>query len=67
MTFQLPRNEPFSVGMYCVPYLIVHPEADDLGQEGACEASSDQLFIGSTQGGLVQALPYDAACELIHL
>ena len=65
----LPTSEEnlFSVGMLCVPYLVVHPEANDLGQEGPCKASSDQLFVGPTQGRLIQTLPYDATCKLIHL
>lgn len=53
--------------MYRVPYLVVHPEANDLGQEGTRKASSDQLFVGPTQSRLVQALPHDATRELIHL
>lgn len=50
----------------CVPYLVVHPEANDLGQEGPCKASSDQLFVGPPQCGLIQALPHDATRKLIH-
>ena len=53
--------------MCCVPYLVVHPEANDLGQEGTCKASSDQLFVGPTLSRLIQALPYNAARKLIHL
>ena len=53
--------------LYCVPYLVVHPEANNLGQEGPCKASSDQLFVGPTQRRLIQALPYDTTRKLIHL
>lgn len=47
-------------------YLVVHPEANDLGQEGPSKASSDQLFVGTTQSRLKQALPYDPTSKLVH-
>ncbi len=53
MTLKLLEENVFSAGMYCVPYLVVHPEANNLGQEGTCKASSDQLFVGPTQSRLV--------------
>ena len=49
------------------PYLVVHPQADDLGQEGAREASADQLLVGPAQRRLVQALPHHAPRKLVHL
>ena len=48
-------------------HLVVHPQADDLGQEGACEASADQLLVGPAQRRLVQALPHHAPRKLVHL
>lgn len=60
------EDNVFSVGMYHVPYLVVHPEANDLGQEGTCKASSHQLFVGPTQSRLIQTLSYDATRKLIH-
>lgn len=50
-----------------VSYLIVHPKTNDLRQEGTCKPCSDQLFVGPTQCGLVQALPYNTTRKLIHL
>lgn len=47
-------------------YLVVHPEANDLGQEGPSKARSDQLFVGTTQSWLKQALPNDSTSKLIH-
>lgn len=67
MTFQLPRHESSQWECIFVPYLVVHPKANDLGQEGTRKASSDQLFVGSTQGRLIQALAHDAAGKLVHL
>lgn len=53
--------------MHCVQYLVVHSQANDLGQEGTCKASSNQLFVGSTQSRLIQTFPYNATRKLIHL
>ena len=51
----------------CVSYLVIHPEADDLCEEGAGEASADQLLVGSAQRRLIQTLPHHAARKLINL
>lgn len=43
----------------------MHAKSYDLSQEGAGEASPDQLFVSPAQRGLVQTLPHQAARELI--
>lgn len=52
------------VGIVLLEVLVVHPKADQLGEEGSGEPRPDQLPVGSTEGTLVQALADDLTGKL---
>lgn len=48
-------------------YLVVDPEAHELGEEGLGEACLDQLPVGAAQRRLKQTLAYNLARKLVQL